>query len=85
LWNGVPYDKPGSNCVYATCTCDSIDHAISALYELSEKHPNKKDVPIIIDNLLIEECEGVHIDHQGVMMTPILSNDKKVGDESAKT
>jgi hypothetical protein len=51
LWNGVPYGKPGNNYVYAICTCNSVDNAISALYELSEQYPNKKEVPIIIDNL----------------------------------
>ena len=47
IWNGIP----GSHMTSAICTCDSVDDALQALDELAEKHPNNKDVPIIIDNL----------------------------------
>lgn len=46
IWNG----KPGG-VTYATCTCESIDDALDALNELSEQHPNNKDIAIIIDDL----------------------------------
>ena len=52
IWNG----KPGSGVTYATCTCESVDDALNALNELSEQHPNNKDITIIIDDL--EEESG---------------------------
>ncbi|MEZ3426425.1 MAG: hypothetical protein K1W13_03325 [Lachnospiraceae bacterium] len=47
IWNGVP----GSGITSATCTCASVDDALQALEELAEKHPNNKDIRIIIDDL----------------------------------
>lgn len=47
IWNGVPH----SGVTHAICTCDSVDDAIQALNELSEKHPNDKDLQIFIDDL----------------------------------
>lgn len=47
IWNGVPR----SGVTHAICTCDSVDDAIQALNELSEKHPNDKDLRIFIDDL----------------------------------
>lgn len=47
IWNGVP----GSGVTHAICICDSVNDAIQALNELSEKHPNDKDLRIFIDNL----------------------------------
>ncbi|WP_143469222.1 hypothetical protein [Lachnoclostridium sp. An14] len=47
IWNGVS----GSGMTSAICTCLSVEDALQALEELSEKHPNNKDVPIIIENL----------------------------------
>lgn len=47
IWNGVP----GSGITSAICTCASVDDALQALEELAEKHPDNKDVRIIIDDL----------------------------------
>lgn len=47
IWDGVPR----RGVTHAICTCDSIDDAIQALNELSEKHPNDKDLRIFIDDL----------------------------------
>lgn len=47
IWNGVPR----SGVTHAICICDSVDDAIQALNELSEKHPNDKDLRIFIDDL----------------------------------
>ncbi len=47
IWNGMPCN----GVTHAICTCNSIDDAIQALNELSEKHPNDKDLKIFIDNL----------------------------------
>lgn len=47
IWNGVPH----SGITHAICTCDSVDDAIQALNELSEKHPNDKNLRIFIDDL----------------------------------
>lgn len=51
IWNGIPYGKSGHKLEFATCICDSVDDALQALDELAEKHPNNKDVQIIIDDL----------------------------------
>lgn len=47
IGNGVPR----SGVTHAICTCDSVDDAMQALNELSEKHPNDKDLLIFIDNI----------------------------------
>lgn len=47
IWNGIS----GSGVTHAICTCDSVDDAVQALNELSEKHPNDKDLRIFIDDL----------------------------------
>lgn len=47
IWNGIP----GSGITSAICICESIEDALQALEELAEKHPNNKDVRIIIDDL----------------------------------
>lgn len=47
IWNGMS----GSGITSATCTCTSVDDALQALEELAEKHPNNKDIRIIIDDL----------------------------------
>lgn len=47
IWNG----NPGSGITSAICTCDSVDDAVQALNELSDKHPNDKDLRIFIDDL----------------------------------
>jgi len=47
IWDG----KKGSGITRVTCLCVSIDDALQALDELAEKHPNDKDIPIIIDDL----------------------------------
>lgn len=47
IWNGIP----GSGITSAICTCTSVDDALQALEELAEKHPNNKDIRIIIDDL----------------------------------
>lgn len=47
IWDGIPR----SGTLTVTCSCDSVDDAIHALSELSEKYPNNKDVPIFIDTL----------------------------------
>lgn len=48
IWNGVP----GSGVTQAICDgCASVDDALQALEELAEKHPNNKDIRIIIDDL----------------------------------
>lgn len=47
IWNGVPH----SGVTHAICTCDSVDDAMQALNELSEKHPNDKDLRIFIDDI----------------------------------
>ncbi len=47
IWNGVHR----SGVTHAICICDSVDDAIQALNELSEKHPNDKDLRIFIDDL----------------------------------
>lgn len=46
IWNV----KPHSGITYAICTCNSVDDAVQALNELSEAHPNDKDLRIFIDN-----------------------------------
>ena len=51
LWNYIPRNKPGSELTVAKCICDSVEDAVEALQQLSEKHPNDKDVTIIIDTL----------------------------------
>lgn len=67
LWNYIPRNKPGSKLTIAKCICDSVNDAIEALQELSEKHPNDRDVTIIIDDITedYEDTEGVRIDHIG--------------------
>lgn len=48
IWNGVP----GSGITHAVCDdCTSVDDALQALEELAERHPNNKDIRIIIDDL----------------------------------
>lgn len=47
IWNGIS----GSGITSAICSCESIEDALQALEELAEKHPNNKDVQIIIDDL----------------------------------
>lgn len=47
IWDGVP----GSGVTHAVCTCVSIEEALKALNELSEKYPNNKDIPIFIEDL----------------------------------
>ncbi len=47
IWNGIPH----SGVTQATCICDTIDEAIQALNELSEEHPNDKDLRIFIDDI----------------------------------
>lgn len=47
IWNGIS----GSGITSAICSCESIEDALQALEELAEKHPNNKDVRIIIDDL----------------------------------
>ena len=37
---------------FAKCICNSVDDAVEALEELSKKHPNDRDVTIIIDDML---------------------------------
>ncbi|MDO4338062.1 MAG: hypothetical protein Q4C91_08250 [Eubacteriales bacterium] len=51
LWNYIPRNKQGSKLTFAKCICDSVEDAVEALQELSEKYPNDKDVTIIIDTL----------------------------------
>lgn len=51
IWNGVPYGKPGHRLEFATSVCDSIDAALEALEELSEKHPNRSDLKIFIEDI----------------------------------
>lgn len=51
LWNYIPHGKPGYKGDCVCYTCDSVEEAVAALQELSEKYPNDKDVPIIIDDL----------------------------------
>ena len=51
LWNGVPCNKPGYKGDSVCYTCDSVEEAVAALHELSEKYPSNKDVTILIDDL----------------------------------
>lgn len=52
LWNYIPRNEPGSELTLAKCICNSVDDAVEALEELSKKHPNDRDVTIIIDDML---------------------------------
>ena len=58
LWNYIPNGKPGSRCLTEKYICDSMDDAIAALQQLSEKYPNCKDVVIIIDNMIEGDRNG---------------------------